>query len=82
MNLSVLHPRILMLRLKGAFNRRFPYYRRCLGRVWCLRVQVYDLSCFKHQEVYDRRAARRLRTARREVARRRARAYRNPAGRY
>lgn len=69
----IFSPRILALRLKGSFNRRFSYYRLCLGAVFCFRFQVYDLSCWKHQDVYDRRAARRLKRARRQIHKRRTR---------
>lgn len=67
----ILSPRILALRLKGSFNRRFPYRQRCLGTVFCPRLQIYYLCCWKHQDVYDKRAARRLKKARREIVRRR-----------
>lgn len=55
----------MIIRLKLRFGRRFPYHRLC-WMTWCFRVQVYDSFCWKHQEVYDRRAARRLKRTRRQ----------------
>lgn len=69
-------PKIIVLRWKGDFNRRFPTHALCLGRVFCFRVQVFDLACARCQDVYDRRAARRLRRARKQFARRRTNALR------
>lgn len=37
------------LRMKRWFNRRWPYLRRCMQR-WCLRGQVYDHRCHRHQD--------------------------------
>lgn len=33
--------------VKFWFNHRFPYLRRCI-KSWCLRGQVYNQYCYKH----------------------------------
>lgn len=58
-------PRIVALRLKFKWNRRCRakgkfHNRLCLGASYCVRWMVYDGCCWKHQDVYDRRAAKRL----------------------
>lgn len=68
---AILNPRILTMRLKHRFNRALPYHHLCLGAIFCLRTQVYDFACWKHQDVYDRRAARRLKRARKAIIKRR-----------
>lgn len=75
-------------RTAGRYDRRV-----CLGASFCVRRMVYDGCCWKHQDVYDKDAARRIRRARKRIVRRRHRASSrrrdymrvagmNPSGRY
>lgn len=40
-----------MSKLKQWFNHRYPIYRLCV-KPWCLRGQVYDHLCYKHNREY------------------------------
>lgn len=91
----IFSPVTLALRAKMKWNRHcrkvHKYHNRvCMGANFCIRWMVYDGACHKHQDVYDKRAARRLKRARQDIVKRRqlhARRNRqangmNPSGRY
>lgn len=82
-------PSIIALRLKFLWNRRCRakgvYHNRlCLGAPYCIRWMVYDGCCWKHQDVYDRQAAKRLKPIWRLTRRVKKRTgfYRHFVGRY
>lgn len=65
-------------RTAGRYDRRV-----CLGASFCIRRMVYDGCCWKHQDVYDRYAARRLKRARKNIAKRHRQVWgKKPSGRY
>lgn len=96
MNMTRVSPSTIVLRAKVAWNlhcrRTGKYHNRvCMGATFCLRWTVYDGACYRHQNVYDRQAARRIKRARQAIAKRhRTRLRRtelvaaglNPSGRY
>lgn len=48
--------------------RRLWHRRLCMGTAFCLRTQVYDGCCYKHQDTYDPHLAKRLRVTRHHLA--------------
>lgn len=85
----IFSPTTLALRAKMSWNRHCrktqKYHNRvCMGATFCVRWMVYDGACHKHQDVYDRTAARRLTRARKRIAKRHRQVWgkKKPSGRF
>lgn len=84
----IFSPTTLALRAKTSWNlhcrktHRF-HLRVCMSATFCAGWMVYDGSCYRHQDVYDRSAARRLKRARRNIAKRHRQVWgKKPSGRF